>query len=112
MPAQNDRSKLQPSGSKRVISGGLEQQKSGSLKVLPYHEMDLEIDMGKLKKVLDQFGAFPDKYRLLTWQKLLGLPLDRSSFRKLALKEPNDRFSDFSSTKPAKLASKMQNLMS
>ena len=115
MPAKNARSRLQPSGSSKTLSSDSSSEVSSSISkagTLPFHEMGFEIDLGKLKKVLDQFGAFPDKYRLLAWKELLQLPLDRASFRKLALKEPNDRFSDFSRTKPAKVASRMQNLMS
>jgi hypothetical protein len=39
--------------------------------------------MPKLKKMLAQFGQFPEKYRFLTWKYLLKLPSNKEAFEGL-----------------------------
>lgn len=40
-------------------------------------------NLPKLKKMLQQYGEFPEKYRTTTWKYLLGLPLNKDSFANL-----------------------------
>ena len=37
-------------------------------------------NLPKLRRLLKQYGQFPDKYRTLTWKYLLKLPLNKEAF--------------------------------
>ena len=39
-----------------------------------------QFNMPKLKRMLKQYGEFPEKYRPLTWKYLLKLPLNKEAF--------------------------------
>ena len=54
-----------------------------SVRPLTSENLDKRLDVGKLKNMLEQFGEFPEKYRLLTWKQLLRLPCNRTAFEKL-----------------------------
>jgi hypothetical protein len=64
--------------------------------------------------MLDQFGEFPEKYRLLTWKHLLQLPLSQSSFQALVAKGTHPSFQNMPSnlSTSGKIKQKMQRLLS
>ena len=50
--------------------------------------------MPKLRRLLKQYGQFPEKYRTLTWKYLLKLPLNREAFQGLLNRGVNPAFKD------------------
>ena len=50
--------------------------------------------MPKLRRLLKQYGQFPEKYRTLTWKYLLKLPLNKDAFQALLNKGVHPAFRD------------------
>jgi hypothetical protein len=53
-------------------------------KSLSLSNQERSLNLGKLRTMLDQFGEFPAKYRLLTWKTLLQLPMAQEAYETLA----------------------------
>ena len=51
-------------------------------------------DKTKLKDLLTVYGEFPDKYRLLTWRKMLAIPDNEQAYEVLAGKDIHPSMSD------------------
>lgn len=51
-------------------------------------------NMPKLRRLLKQYGQFPEKYRTLTWKYLLKLPMNKEAFQGLINRGVHPAFKD------------------
>jgi len=62
--------------------------------------------------MLDHFGEFPNKYRLLTWKYLLQLPLNSKAFNALVQNGIHTAYRNLGQTYNGKKLFKLQKIMS
>lgn len=74
-----------------------------------------QFNMPKLRRLLKQYGQFPDKYRALTWRYLLKLPLNREAFQGMLNRGVHPVFKDLHKRFPVssyRLYNKLVRIMS
>ena len=74
-----------------------------------------QFNIPKLKRMLKQYGEFPEKYRPLTWKYLLRLPLNREAFQGLLNRGVHPAFKTLHKRYPidsARLYNKLVRIMS
>ena len=62
--------------------------------------------------MLDHFGEFPEKYRLLTWKHLLHLPLNYSAFETLVQKGVHPAFRKLNQAYKGKKLARVEKVLS
>jgi len=68
------------------VAAGFDTPKALSAEFLDARRAATEDDVIKLKDLLAVYGEFPEKYRLLTWRKILRLPDNEKAYEALASK--------------------------
>ena len=74
-----------------------------------------QFNLPKLRRLLKQYGQFPDKYRTLTWKYLLKLPLNKEAFQGLLSRGVHPAFKDLHKRFPVasyRLYNKLVRIMS
>ena len=74
-----------------------------------------QFNMPRLRRLLKQYGQFPDKYRALTWKYLLKLPLNKEAFQGLLGRGVHPVFKDLHKRFPVssyRLYNKLVRIMS
>lgn len=68
------------------------------------------MDGEKLRNMLEEFGQYPESYRAKIWEKLLGLPNNKSLYNALINHQTKIPIADFEKTYPLESRTALKNL--
>ena len=76
------------------VAAGFDAPKALSAEFLDARRAASDDDVNKLRDLLTVYGEFPEKYRLLTWRKVLRLPDNEKAYETLASKGTHPAMAD------------------
>ena len=76
------------------IAAGFDAPRALSAEFLDARRAASDDDVNKLRDLLSVYGEFPEKYRLLTWRKVLRLPDNEKAYETLASKGTHPAMAD------------------
>ena len=76
------------------VAAGFDAPKALSAEFLDARRAASDDDVNKLRDLLTVYGEFPEKYRLLTWRKVLRLPDNEKAYETLASKGVHPAMAD------------------